>query len=143
MTSHRHSIGGKISPTYSSWVAMTNRCSRPGQINYNNYGGRGIKICQRWGKFENFLADMGVRPEGRTLDRRDNSGDYGPDNCRWATRTQQARNARIGVVTDVDRERIFDLRRAGLTHQAIADYLGVVRRRAIGRILDKTRWGWA
>jgi hypothetical protein len=86
---------GSISPTYWSWQAMIGRCTRPSHIAWKNYGGRGIKICKRWMKFENFLADMGERPAGLTLDRKKVNGHYTPGNCQWATRSQQAKNKRI------------------------------------------------
>lgn len=86
--------GRTKSREYNSWSNMRQRCNNPKATYYPNYGGRGISICQRWDKFENFLADMGDRPKSQSLDRINNDGNYQPDNCRWATRTQQNLNRR-------------------------------------------------
>ena len=94
---HGHCCGGRHSPTYTSWTAMRTRCQNRNYSNYAYYGGRGIKICARWESFENFLADMGERPEGMTLDRIDPDGDYIPSNCRWATAKEQRHNWSRGI----------------------------------------------
>lgn len=99
---HGHSAGtrkGKrlTTPEYKSWKAMKERCRNESAPNYHLYGGRGITVCDRWlgdDGFINFLADMGARPEGSTLDRKDTNGNYEPSNCRWSTASEQAKNRR-------------------------------------------------
>lgn len=78
--------------TYITWEAMRGRCNNPNSDWYHRYGGRGIKICERWNDFQNFLDDMGERPEGKTIDRIDPDGDYKPSNCKWSTPKEQSNN---------------------------------------------------
>lgn len=92
---HGHFVGDKPSPTYVSWQAMIARCTNENHPAYSLYGGRGVTICDRWkSSFANFLADMGERPEGMTLDRVNPFGNYEPGNCRWADWFTQRRNRR-------------------------------------------------
>jgi len=81
-------------PLYTTWVNMRARCRNPNNSNYKYYGGRGIKVCDRWDIFQNFLDDMGQRPRGTTLDRINNEGNYEPENCRWETQRVQLNNTR-------------------------------------------------
>jgi hypothetical protein len=99
--------GMSKSPEYTVWQAMRGRCQDPIDPSYERYGGRGIKVCERWQTFENFLVDMGKRPSlQHTLDRRDNNGDYEPSNCRWATAREQQLNRRDSRYLTLGGERL-------------------------------------
>ena len=86
-----------IAPEFHTWRAMRRRCQDPNDRDYQDYGGRGISVCDRWSSYENFIADMGRKPsKWHSIDRYpDNDGNYEPGNCRWATASQQRRNTRI------------------------------------------------
>ncbi len=92
---HGHTRGHTLSSTYRAWAGLLQRCNNKNNHAYSYYGRRGIKVCKRWvNSFESFLADMGKRPEGLTLDRIDNSKGYNKANCRWATWDVQNNNRR-------------------------------------------------
>lgn len=118
-------------PTYLSWQSMRARCLNPNAISYPRYGGRGITVDQRWAGFEQFYADMGVRPDGTSLDRLDSNGPYNPSNCRWATAKEQARNKRTN--------RLLTYRGVTLAACEWAERAGINRNTLYARL----RKGWS
>lgn len=86
-----------VSPTYKTWASMIERCTNPNSKSYAAYGDKGITVCKEWHNFENFLRDMGERPEGTTIDRKDNNLGYYKDNCKWSTKREQANNMTTNI----------------------------------------------
>lgn len=127
---HGHKRGGKLTRVYTAWCNMLQRCLNPKVKNFSDYGGRGIQVCERWLKFENFFADMGECPPGMSIDRRDNNGNYEPDNAQWATRQMQNRNQR--------RIRPITFNGETLLVTEWAERLGLNRR----TLVDRLNKGW-
>lgn len=122
----------KYRSEFKSWEHMRRRCNDPKEKTYANYGGRGIKVCARWGKFANFIADMGPKPSPKhTIDRKNNNGNYTPKNCWWATPRQQSRNTRRSVFVRYEGKRVLlcDL----------VEQLGLNRQMVYGRL----KIGWS
>jgi hypothetical protein len=117
-TVHGAAANGGMAPEYRIWIEMKQRCYNPNSNRYARYGGRGIGVCARWRKsFKNFLADMGAKPAGYSIDRIDNDGNYSPGNCRWVPRSEQSRNRSntAWVLIDGARMRLSDWsRREGI-----------------------------
>ena len=128
----RQTHGCSSTPTYRSWVSMVQRCTNPENGRWASYGGAGVTVCERWRTFSNFLADMGERPAGTSIDRYpDKSGNYEPANCRWANSKEQSRNRRNNRVIE------FMGRKKTLTEWA--ELISVPRETLLSR-LDR---GWS
>lgn len=124
--------GQSASREYHAWESAKQRCSNPKNPNYQNYGERGIRMCDRWiNSFEAFIADMGLCPHGNSLDRLDNDGPYAPGNCRWATSAVQANNKRSNRVLNVGGER--------MTVSTAARRVGM----RPNKVVQRLRLGWS
>lgn len=144
---HGHSRrNGRSTPTYRAWSNMKDRCLRVTCQDYPYYGGRGIKVCDRWlESFHNFLADMGEKPPGLTLDRINNNGNYEASNCRWAARKEQNENrggrARLGA--KLTPKQVLEIRAyanvPGVLQREIASYFGISQAR-VSRIKLGNKW---
>jgi hypothetical protein len=141
---HGHSLDrkGNPTPTYNSWQGMKQRCLDANAANYDLYGGRGITICSRWlgpQGFQNFLADLGERPAGTSLDRINSDGHYTPENTRWATAKEQGRNRRT---TKLNVSKVREIRRlvaSGQTQVEVAKKFDV-EKSTIHQIVHHLRW---
>lgn len=130
-SSNNRTHGMSNTALYRLWAGMVQRCTNPNATNYANYGGRGVTVCKRWLAFLNFKADMGDRPSGTSIERRNNSRGYSPSNCYWATRKEQNSNKRNNRLLTVGKETM------PLTHWATR--LGI-RHATLRERLDR---GWS
>lgn len=125
---YRH--GFNRTRVYRIWSHMITRCFNPKSNRWPNYGGRGITVCDGWKKFENFLSDMGEPPTGMSIERIDNDGHYGPDNCKWSSRIEQSRNKR--------NNRLIEYHGLAMTAPEWSELTGI----NVGTIKSRLRSGW-
>lgn len=135
MMKHGHTAGRVRSPTWVSWKAMHRRC-RPDHLQRSNYYDRGVRVCERWRVFENFVADMGLRPPGTTLDRIDNDKGYDAGNCCWSTWVEQQNNRSNNVRYDYQGKRLT-LRQCIDCAPARISYSAAARRLTLGWSIDR------
>lgn len=125
---------------FRTWANMRTRCFNKHATQYPHYGGRGITVCERWNDFEAFLADMGVRPsQHHTLERVDNDGDYCPQNCKWTSRSEQAKNRRTTKLTAEAVNEIRGRAEYGEQHRSLGRRFGV-QFRTIAQIIHREIW---
>lgn len=127
-------------PLYQTWADMKGRCRNPNHAGWDDYGGRGIKVCERWSDFHAFIEDMGERPPRYSIDRIDVNGNYEPSNCRWADQATQNLNRRKGLFVEIEgtQYRVYDLAKlAGLKGDSIV--ARVKRGLSYAEVVDPTR----
>ena len=122
-TNRKHGLWAH--PLYPTWHTMMDRCYNPANKKFPRYGGRGITVCERWHDVQNFVADLKQKEPGKSLDRFDNDGHYSPENCRWASALEQARNRPQAKLTDTQRERILVEYANTRSPKTVAALLGV------------------
>jgi hypothetical protein len=145
-TTHGQAAAGGTR-TYHAWKSMVRRCTNPSSADWARYGGRGISVCSRWLRFEDFLADMGGCPDGLSLDRINNEGNYEPGNCRWTTWEQQMRNRRsnsgeLHANAKLTADQVLSIRRLarlGSSHDRLAREFRVSRTN-IRYIVQRKAW---
>lgn len=125
--------GMSDNPEHRTWTRIRERCNNPNHGDYSYYGGRGIKVCNRWDSFENFLADMGPR-NGLTIDRIDNDGDYEPGNCRWVTMKVQAGNRGSYTWSAEEDQKLREAIALGYSFKQMAEYVGKSASSVQGRV---------
>src|SRR5258707_9500376 len=127
MTTH----GKTKSRVYQIWLGMKRRCVNQKRDDYRHYGGRGIKVCKRWQKFENFYEDMGDPPDGYSIERKNNNKGYNKENCKWATWSEQRRNTRLTTWLIIDNQK--------MNLQDAAEYLGIKH----NTLWNRLKRGWS
>ncbi len=132
-----HGLGG--TPTYRSWYSMIERCINPENISYPCYGAKGISVCERWLDIRNFVEDMGLRPDGMTIDRIKISGNYEKSNCRWATALEQQRNRSTVKCTVEMAASIREMASRGMRQCDIESYFPLSQS-VISRIISGRIW---
>jgi hypothetical protein len=128
---HGHAKRLSRTKTYSCWAHIIQRCKNENDSAYKNYGGRGIKVCERWYKFENFLTDMGEQPPRHSIERIDNNGNYSPENCKWATYKEQHNNKRVNHWIEFNNQR--------KTLRQWADKLGI-NKSTLSKRINRSNW---
>jgi len=126
-------------PLYKTWSNMIRRCENPNDCSYKNYGARGITVCERWHNIQNFIDDMGERPQGCSLDRIDNEKGYYPENCRWTNGYNQSRNRRMTKLSMEKARYIRQQRANGVARKVLAEELGVSIA-SIKKVISNSHW---